>query len=286
MAMVGAVAFSGKAIIIKLAYRHGTDAATLIMLRMALALPFFLAMAWWAGRGKAALTARDWRWLLLLGFTGYYLASMLDFLGLRYVSASMERLVLYLNPTLVLLLSWFLYARRPRRRQWAAMGLSYLGILVAFGHEARLEGPDVVWGLALVFASALSYAVYLLFSGEEVKRLGALRLTGWASTVACGFSLLQYVVLKPLSDVALIPEPVWWLSLLNATACTVLPVLLVMMAIERVGSATTSQTGMVGPVATLLMGVTLLGEPLTPWVLLGTGLVLVGVSLLAKAPRT
>lgn len=282
MALFGAVAFSGKAILIKLGYRMGSDAVTLILLRMALALPLFALMAWWGGRGQPALTRRDFAWILILGFLGYYLASMLDFLGLAYITASLERLVLYLNPTLVMLLAWVLYGRRPLRRQWLAVGLSYLGVLLVFGHEVSLSGAQAGLGVALVFGSGLSYALYLLFSGEEVRRLGALRLTGWASCAACGFSIAQYFVLRSPQEILQIPPEVWALSLLNATACTVAPVLLVMMAIERLGSALTAQTGMIGPISTLVMGAIWLDEPLTPWVLAGTVLVLAGVSWQAR----
>lgn len=114
-AVTGAIAFSGKAIIVKLAYRHGVDAVTLIMLRMLFALPIFAVMAWWASRGKPALTRRDWLGVLGLGVTGYYLSSFLDFAGLQYISASLERLILYLNPTLVMLLGWLMYRRRFSR---------------------------------------------------------------------------------------------------------------------------------------------------------------------------
>jgi drug/metabolite transporter (DMT)-like permease len=282
MALVGAVAFSGKAIIVKLAYRHGVDAVTLIMYRMLFALPLFALLAWWAGRGQPRLTARDVRMVLLLGFTGYYLASFLDFLGLQYISASLERLILYLNPTLVLLITVLFFGHRVNARQFAAMGVSYAGVLLVFGHELRLEGAQTALGAALVLASGVSYAVYLALSGEEVKRLGALRLTGLASTVACVLCIVQFVLLRPLSAAEVAPE-VLWLSVLNALACTVAPVLLVMMAIERIGAALTAQAGMIGPMSTLALGAWLLGEPVNGWVLAGTAAVLLGVGLLARA---
>jgi len=282
LASMGAVAFSGKAIIVKLAYRHGVDAVTLIMLRMLFALPLFLALAWWAGRGKPALTGRDWRVILGLGFTGYYLASFLDFAGLAYVSASFERLILYLNPTLVLGLSWLIFKRRVSGRQLLALGLSYSGVLLVFGQELHLQGSNVWLGAALVFGSALSYAVYLLFSGEEVQRLGSLRLTGLATTVACLLCIAQFLLLRPLHGLLEVAPAVIWLSVLNATACTFAPVLMVMMAIERLGAPMAAQTGMIGPMSTILMGVVLLGEPFTPWLALGTLLVLAGVWLLAR----
>jgi drug/metabolite transporter (DMT)-like permease len=282
LAMAGAIAFSGKAIIVKLAYRHGVDAVTLIMLRMLFALPFFLALAWWAGRGKPALTPRDWRVITLLGLSGYYLASFLDFWGLQYVSASLERLILYLGPTLVLLLGRVLFQRRVAPRQLWALALSYAGVLLVFGQELRLEGADTALGAALVFASTLSYALYLVYSGEEVQRLGALRLTGLATSVACVLCIAQYLLLRPWQAALQVAEPVLWLSLLNATLCTFAPVLMVMMAIERIGAALASQAGMIGPLSTIAMSVWILGEAFTAWIAAGTVLVMAGIWMLTR----
>ncbi len=280
LAAAGSIAFSGKAIIVKLAYRYGVDAVTLIMYRMLFALPLFLAMTWWATyrspRPVEPLTRRDWLGILGLGFSGYYLASFLDFWGLQYISASLERLILYLNPTLVLLLGWVLYRRRITGRQAGAMALSYAGVLLVFGHEVSFDGWNTALGAALVFGSAVSYAVYLVYSGEMVQRLGSLRLVGWATTVACVLCLLQFVLLRPLSAAVVAPEVIG-LSVLNAVLCTAAPVVMVMMAIERIGSGLTAQTGMVGPMSTLIMGVLILDEPFNAWVLAGTVLVLAGV---------
>ena len=277
---MGSIAFSGKAIIVKLAYRYGVDAVTLIMLRMMFALPFFAVMAWWASRGKPPLTRKDWLGVLGLGFTGYYLASFLDFAGLAYISASLERLILYLNPTLVLLLGLVLYKRRITSPQLLGMGISYCGVMLVFGHEIAVQGvgerSGAAWGALLVFSSAVSYAIYLVYSGELVKRLGSLRLVGLATTVACLLCIVQFLLLRPLEAAWVAPE-VMWLSLLNATACTVAPVLMVMMAIERIGASTAAQTGMVGPMSTILMGVLILKEPFTAWVAAGTVLVITGI---------
>jgi drug/metabolite transporter (DMT)-like permease len=281
LASAGSIAFSGKAIIVKLAYRHGVDAVTLIMYRMLFALPLFLALAWWASRGKAALTGKDWLGIVGLGFTGYYLASFLDFWGLQYVSASLERLILYLNPTLVLVLGWFIYKRRISSLQALAMAVSYCGVLLVFGHEAGFQGPNAVLGALLVFGSAISYAIYLVYSGELVKRLGSLRLVGLATSVACALCLLQFVVLRPLSAAEVAPEVIW-LSLLNATLCTFAPVLMVMMAIERIGAGLAAQTGMIGPMSTIAMGVLILDEPFNGWIVAGTVLVLAGVFLVTR----
>ena len=282
LAAAGSIAFSGKAIIIKLAYRHGVDAVTLIMYRMLFALPFFVVIAWWAGRGKPALERRDVVVVCGLGFSGYYLASFLDFAGLQYISASLERLILYLNPTIVLLLGVLLFRQRVSGQRLATLAVSYAGVLLVFGHELSFTGTQTAFGAALVFASAVSYAVYMVYSGAEVKRLGALRLTGLASSVAAVLCIAQFLILRPLAAAVVAPE-VLWLSLLNATVCTVAPVIMVMMAIERIGATLTAQTGMIGPLSTIAMGVLILNEPFNSWIIAGTGLVLVGIWLLARA---
>src|SRR3977135_855403 len=205
LATLGAIAFSGKAIIVKLAYRYGVDAVNLIMYRMLFALPMFVILAWWAGRGKPPLTWRDARAVLGLGFCGYYLASFLDFAGLRYISASLERLILYLNPTLVLGLGVLLFRRKVLPGQIIALAVSYAGVLCVFGNEVTLRGANVPLGATLVFGSAVSYAVYLAYSGEEVKRLGALRLTGLATTVACLICIAQFFGLRPWSAIIVAP---------------------------------------------------------------------------------
>ena len=285
LAAVGAIAFSGKAIIVKLSYLYGVDAVTVIMYRMLFALPFFIAMGLWAERQAIAranpLTRRDVLSIAGLGFVGYYLSSYLDFLGLQYITASLERLILYLNPTLVVLLGWVLYKKPVQPIRMVAMGVSYSGVLLVFAHELTLSGADVALGSGLIFASAITYAVYLIFSGQMVNRIGALRLVGWATSVACVCCILQFVLLRPISA-AQVPVAVLGLALLNALACTVAPVLMVMMAIERIGAALTAQTGMIGPMATIALGVWVLNEPLNIWIGAGTLLVLSGVFIVSK----
>ena len=289
LAVLGAVAFSGKAIIVKLAYRYGVDAITLLMLRMLLALPFFMLMVWWTGRSRGGvkplpLTRADALGVLWLGFCGYYLASFLDFSGLAYISASFERLILYLNPTIVVILGAVLYRRPIRRAQWLGLAISYAGVVLVFGHEVQLSGEDVWLGSALVFGSAVSYALYLSYSGELVRRLGALRLVGWASAVACVLCIAQFLVLRPVAGLSDLAPQVWTLSVINASVCTVVPVVLVMLGIERLGAGLAAQVGMVGPMSTLMMAAVFLDEPLTAWVLGGTVLVMAGVFVCTRSP--
>ena len=284
MALGGSIAFSGKAIIVKLAYRYNVDAVTLLMLRMLFAAPFFAAMAWWAGRDKPRLPLRDWIGVLGLGVSGYYLASYLDFAGLQYITASLERLILYLNPTLVLLLGWFLYRRTFKRQQVIGITVSYTGVMLVFGHEVALEGANVLLGASLVFASTVSYAIYMVYSGELVKRIGSLRLVGLATSVACVCCIAQFLVLRPVGTVFAVAPQVIWLSVRNASLCTAVPVRLGMMAIERIGPAVAAQSGMVGPISTILMGVLILGEPFTAWIAAGSVLVIAGIFVFTRKP--
>lgn len=278
---MGAVAFSGKAVIVKLSYRYGVDAVQVITYRMIFALPLFLALAWWSGRNKPPLTARDWRTLAGLGVTGYYLASYLDFMGLQYVSVSLERLIQYLSPTIVLVLGALLFGQAVTARQWTALALSYAGILVVFGHDVSISGNNTLLGSALVFGSAISYATYLLFSGQLVKRLGPFRITGVATSIACVLCIAHFFVVRPVSALA-VPTEVLWLAALNATLCTFMPVVFVMLAVERIGAGPTAQTSAVGPLSTIFLGILLLDEPFTPWIAAGTALVLSGIALLAR----
>jgi drug/metabolite transporter (DMT)-like permease len=276
LATAGAIAFSGKAIIVKLAYRYGTDAITVIMYRMLFALPLFLALAWWAGRSRPALTARDWSASAVLGFSGYYLASYLDFAGLEYINASLERLITYLTPTLVLIANRLLFGIPIRRRQWTALAVSYLGVFLVFGHDVSLAGKGVLTGSALVFGCVVSYAAYMVLSGQVVKRIGALRLTGTATTIASLLCIGQFLLLRPLAAMHVAPQVIW-LSILNAMACTFLPIILIMLAIERIGAGVTAQVGMLGPLSTISLSVMVLGEPFDAWMIAGTMLVLMGI---------
>jgi len=281
LAVAGSVMFSAKAIVVKLAYRHGVDAETLLARRMLRSLPFFAVALWWTSRGAAPLSGREHALLVTIGLLGYYLASYFDFLGLQYISAALERLILYLNPTLVLLLSVLVLRRPVTRFDLVALLLSYGGIVLVFWHDVRLDADGVVLGAALVFVSAACYAVYLVLSGELVRKVGAIRLTAYAMCVATAGVLAQFVVLRPLANLAQ-PPPVLWLSVVNAVLCTVLPVFATMMAVARIGAGPVALAGMVGPVSTIALGYALLGEPVSGWQVAGTALVLAGVFVLSR----
>ena len=277
-----AVLFSAKSILIKLVYAHPVDASTVLALRMAFSLPFFLAMALWSSRSQRhnRLGRGEWLAILGLGFAGYYLASYLDFLGLQYISASFERLTLFLYPTIVVLLSALLLRRRIDRYQMLALVLSYAGIALVFAEHLTGSGArHEVWlGAGLVLSSAVIYSFYLIGSAEVVGRIGAVRFTAYAMTVACAVTFLQFLLTHPLSALAL-PREVYTLTLVMATVSTVLPAALMSEGLRRIGANQAAMVGSVGPVSTILLGYVFLGEVLTAIQLAGAALVLAGVTL-------
>lgn len=274
-----------KAIVAKLLYRYNVDVVTLIALRMLFSVPVFAAVAVWKMRTEAPLAPRD-RWRLVgLGVIGYYLSSMLDFLGLQYVSVGLERLLLFMTPTFVLLITAFVFKRRIAGVQWIALALSYGGIVLVLAHDLGGKEGNVSKGALMVLGAAMTYSVYLLGTGEMVKRVGSLRLVAYAMCSASAAGLLQFFLLRPASDLVQ-PLPVYGLSLVNGVFCTIFPVFMTMAAVQRIGAATASQAGMIGPVSTLFFGWALLGEPITAVQLSGTVLVLAGIYALSlkKSP--
>jgi drug/metabolite transporter (DMT)-like permease len=282
-AVVGVLGFSFKAILIKLAYSwHPVDAVTLLALRMLFSAPFFVVMAWWAGRRPEAppIARRDWLKLAWLGFVGYYLASLLDFMGLVYITAALERLVLFLYPTMVVLLSALMRGRPITRRSIAALVISYAGIAFVFAHDVSLSGNSAatLTGGALVFASAFAYALYLVDAGAVIERLGSLRFIAWAMLMSCVFVFAHFALTRDLASLSQ-PASIYALSLAMAVFSTVLPTWLIAEAIRRLGANTSSLIGSLGPVFTIGLGALILGEAVEAMQLIGAALVLAGVML-------
>ncbi|TFW10091.1 DMT family transporter [Oxalobacteraceae bacterium OM1] len=281
IAIVGAVLFSTKAIVAKLIYRYDVDAVTLIAFRMLFSLPFFAAIGLWKARTSPPLTNGERGRIVLLGLIGYYLSSFLDFLGLQYITAGLERLILFLTPSFVLLISVFGLKKKITALEWIALLTAYSGTVLVFLHDVRLGGANVWLGGAFVLGSAMSYAMYLLLSGQLVNRIGSLRLVAYAMCVSSIACITQFFLLRPPS-LLVQPMAVYGLSLVNAVLCTVFPVYLTMLAVERIGAPTASQAGMIGPVSTLFLGALVLGEPITGIQLAGTALVLLGIYLVSR----
>ena len=279
MVVAASIAFSTKAVIIKLAYRHGVDAVTLLAMRMLLAAPFFALLAFWVARhGEgAAVSARDARAIVGLGIIGYYLASLFDFFGLQYITAALERLVLFVYPTIVVLISAIWLGRRITPRDVFALFVTYAGVVLVFVNDLATQQGNVVLGTLGVLLSAVCYASYLVMSGQLVMRIGSVRLACYAGLVSSVAVVLHFLVVRDAVVLLQQPPAVWWLSLLMATVATVFPVVMMTDGIRRIGSSHASMLGAIGPVSTIALGAVFLGEPITVIQLAGAALVLVGV---------
>jgi drug/metabolite transporter (DMT)-like permease len=287
MAIAGVVCFSLRPIFIKLAYGIVVDPITLLALRMVFSLPFFLAAAAWVGRDRehSPLAGRDAWAIVLLGFVGYYFASFADFLGLQYVSSGLGRLILFIYPTLVVILSLAFLHKRPSAREVVALGVTYSGIALVMSHAVGGANANLALGAALCFASAAGYAVYLVASSRIVQRVGSVRFTAYAMSVASAFCILQFLLLRPLSALDL-PREVYGLALAMALVSTVLPVFITSEALKRIGANRVALYGALGPVTTIFFGWMGLDEIMTPVQLAGAALVLGGVLLVTiKAAR-
>ena len=274
-----------KPVIIKIAYQYGPDATTLLALRMVMTVPFFILLLAIFERNKPnqmRLARTDWIKVLFLGFTGYYAASFLDFVSLQYISVGLSRSIVYLNPAIVLLLSILLKQQKASLAKIGEIATAYFGVVLVFWHEMHLGGDGLLIGTTLTFCSAVSYSVYLLLAGNLVERVGSLRLAAYSSGAATQMCLIQALVVNP-SGLIHQPLEVYGLSLINATFCTVAPIVMVMLAIRRIGPSTVAQLGAIGPAATLFFAWILLGEPISILQVVGTLIVVLGIWLLLYA---
>ncbi|MGJ7902466.1 DMT family transporter [Lysobacter sp. 1R34A] len=286
LAASGAVLFSAKAILAKLQYRYGVDSLDVLTLRMALSLPLFVLLGIRetrrARRREALPSRRDLGLILVLGVLGYYLSSLLDFWGLEYVPVSLERLILFLNPTIVLLIGLFAYRRKVAAKEWIALAVSYAGVVLVMVENLRVQGEHVLFGSALVLGAAVSYALYLAMSGELVKRMGSLQLVAYAMVVSTAATLIHYLIARDPGGLLGLPWQVYGLATANAVFCTFLPVTFTMAAVARLGAGTAAQFSVIGPVSLVFLGAWVLGEAITAIQLVGTAVVLGGVVLLSR----
>lgn len=281
-AVGGTLAFSLRPILIKLSYAATpVSPVTLIFLRMALSLPFFLAVGWWLRAQEPRLSGRDWAKIAGLGLIGYYLASFLDFLGLQYIGAGVGRLILFLYPTLVLLLSFLFLHKRPTQRELSALVVTYAGVaLVLSAQGAGVQSRLFLLGAALVFASALFYAIYLVAGSQLIRRVGSMRFTAYSMAIATVPAVIQFFVLEPASALQL-PASVWTYAIILATVSTVLPLFLQAEALRRIGPSEFALIGALGPVSVAITSALGLDEPFTWLQAVGGLLVIAGVLLVS-----
>lgn len=285
--LFGAVFFSTKAVVVKLAYRDTTvDAVTLLALRMIFSLPFFVISAWASSRktNNIRFTSKQWVGVALIGCLGYYVSSLLDFLGLQYISAGIERLVLFIYPTLVLFMSAVIFKVKIEPVQWAAVAITYIGLVLAFIGEAKINTDvgDFYLGAGLVFACAITYAMYIVGSGKLIPVVGASKFNSYAMSFA-SIAVLIHFFLSSDRSLFTLDCTVYIYSMVMALVGTVIPSYLVTEGIKRIGSDNAAIVGSVGPVSTILQAYFFLGEPMLATQIAGTVLILAGVLIIGKS---
>jgi drug/metabolite transporter (DMT)-like permease len=289
--LLAAFGFSAKSILVKLAYGYSPqlDAITLMLLRMAISLPFFLFVVLWSNRPSKhtsemyKMRPLDWLMIIGLGFLGYYLSSLLDFEGLSYISAGLERLILYLYPTFVVLLTAVVYRKAINRHQLIALLLSYSGIILVYTNQQMESNSGSLFvGSAFVASSAMTFAVFMVGSGVLIKRIGAMRFTAYSMTAACVITGLHFIIRHGGYSLHL-PANVYGLAGIMAIFSTVLPSFLMNAGIQRIGAGSASIISSAGPIGTLILAFFVLEEALTLAQLAGTVLVLVGVYVVSRA---
>ena len=284
-AIAGTALFALKSIFIKLAFEEGIDATTLLTLRMLIAFPFYIIIFIYAIKTRpqkaALLDKKNGFSIFILGFLGYYLASYLDFEGLSYVSAQLERLTLFTYPIMVALLSWIIFKEKITLKVLSSFVISYVGVSFLYFNESVSGGSNVALGTVLVAVAAFSFSLYVIFSKQFIGRFGSLIFTSLAMSSSLVFIIIQFLSTHKISDLN-VSGKLWFLAFLLATLSTLIPSFFTSEAINRIGSTKTSIVGSVGPVVTIFLAVNLLGEKFGWPQIIGLLFVVAGVSLLRK----
>lgn len=285
LGVIGSILFGGKAVLVRYNYIHyQVDTVPLLALRMLFSAPFYLIILYYQNKNQSAvpkLTGKEWLWMLAIGLVGYYLAAFFDFWGLKYITASVERLILFIYPTLVLIISAIFLKKQIHKIQYIALMISYLGIVISFIPDLQMGmQKNLIIGSLLIFMSSLTYALYLIGSGEMIPKVGSLRFTCYAMLISTVMIIFHYSVTigGGLFDYQ---SEVYWLSGAMAVFTTVIPSFMISEGIKRMGSGNASIVGSVGPVATIIMANIFLNEIINSWQIIGTFVVLGGVLMIS-----
>ena len=290
ISLAGAILFSTKAIFVKLAFKVTTvDAVTLLALRMLFALPFYLLAAWFSGTNEntKSLSKSYWCWIVIMGIFGYYLSSLFDFIGLQYVSAGLERLILFLYPTFAVLINTFLFKAALSKIQIIALALTYSGIGLAYFSEINSieQTPNFLFGSLMIFCCAITYSIYLVGTGKLVHKTGATRYTAYVMLAATIGVFVHFLTTHSVSNLQLTPQLTWY-SIALAIIATVIPSFLMSNGMKKIGSNNVSIITSIGPVSTIIQASIFLGEKIVPMQIAGTILVMCGVILIGWKSRT
>lgn len=282
--IIGSILFSTKAIIVKVAFANTSmDALTLLMLRMTFSLPFYLGAIWFARQeGLKPLTARQWMGVIGLGLFGYYLSSLFDFIGLQYVTAGLERLILFLYPTFAVLINAFVFKQPVVRTQKIALLLTYTGIGIAYLGELRIDiaNPNFIWGSFLIFLCSITYSIYIVGSGRLIPTVGVTRFTAYAMLSSTAGVFTHFALGGGSLQALQVAGTHVWYGILLAVLATVLPTFMLSNGMKRIGSNNVAIISAIGPVSTIIQAHFILGEKIFPAQIAGTLLVIIGVILI------
>lgn len=276
--VLGIVLFSSKAVMVKLAYKYNVDAISILLLRMLFSFPFYLVIAYLYRNQNSTITVenKDYLWIIIFGFVGYYLASYFDFVGLTYIKASLERIILFLYPTIVILLNRVFLKQPISKVQAGAIGLTYLGIVVAFSDEVIVSGKNTYLGGFFIILSAITYASYLVGSGWLIPKFGVIKFTAYAMIVSCICVFIHYSIISEI-DLFSFSWEVYLLGFLIAIFATVIPSFLVSTSIKMISSSNFAIVAGMGPISTIILAAIFLNETLTLLQLFGALIVIVGI---------
>lgn len=280
--LIGIVLFSSKAVMVKLAYQYHVDAISILLLRMLFSFPFYLVIAFWHRNKKseAVLVAKDYYWLVFFGVVGYYLSSYFDFVGLQYIKASLERIILFLYPTIIIILNRLFLKKTITTKQLLAIGLTYIGVVITFWGEVVVSGNHVFWGGFLILLCAITYAAYLVGSGWLIPKFGVVKFTSYAMIVSCICVFVHYLIMNE-TDIFSFTWQVYLLGFLIAIFATVIPSFLVSISIKMIDSSNFAIVAGAGPISTIILAGIFLGEQLTWIQLFGALVVIFGILLVS-----
>ncbi len=285
IAIAGIVLFSAKAVMVKMAYRYDISSEHLLLFRMGFSLPFYILIAIFSKRSTTyTMRTKDYLWLVFFGVIGYYMASYFDFLGLQYIKAGLERIILFIYPTLVVLISRIFLKKKITQQQSLAIVITYIGVIITFWGELQLDASDMVLGAFLIFLSAVTYASYLVGSGWLIPKLGVVTFTSYAMIIASLCIVIQYLLLDR-GTLTEYPTEVYVLGGLMAVLSTIIPSFLVSAAIAKLGASNFSIIASLGPVSTIILAFFLLGERLSAIQIMGAMIVLIGVYISTRAKK-
>ena len=280
LTIIGAVMFSAKGLFIKFAYKYQVDSVTLLVIRMGISVPIYLMIGIYSERfNKERINRQQMLAIAAFGVVGYYLASYLDMQGLQYISVSLERVVLFLYPTFVLLLSVIVLKQAITMKEVIAILLAYCGIILIFSETIGNQLGDVVLGAVLVALSALAFAVFLLGSDRHIKIVGSVRFTAYAMSAA-GSAVFLHYALSDRSDLFEQHQQVYFWGSVLALISTIIPTFFMAYGMKVLGAKKVSLLGVIGPVSTMILGVIFLDDKLSSLQIVGSMVVVIAVTFI------